>query len=156
MMTLAFSPPRRLLGGVTAFLAFFLVAQIASAFKPPPLEGHVTDTAGKLTAVDKKAINTRLAAYRVKSTNEIAVFIARSLEGETIDDVAYATFNAWKLGKRGKDNGVLLVIAPAERRVRIETGKGIGDKLTDLQANDIIRQHISPHLKQDQFRAAVD
>src|SRR6185503_6999677 len=78
-----------------------------------------------------------------------------SLDGEAIEDVAFATFNEWKLGKKGADNGVLLVIAPAERRVRIETGKGVGGDLTDLQSNDIIRKDIAPLLKEDRFHDAI-
>jgi len=60
-----------------------------------------------------------------------------SLGGEPIEDIAYTTFNTWKIGQHGADNGVLLVLAPGDRRVRIETGKGVGGALTDLQANDI-------------------
>ncbi|WP_394848527.1 TPM domain-containing protein [Pendulispora brunnea] len=141
---------------LVAVLAWAFAVRPAYAFTPPKIAGHVTDAAGKLSDGDRRALNEKLAAYRAKTKNEIAVFIVRSLEGETIDDVAYATFNAWKIGVAGKDNGVLLVIAPNERRVRIETGKGIGDKVTDLQANDIIRSRIGPRLKQEQFREAID
>src|SRR6185436_945485 len=83
-------------------------------------------------------------------------FVVGSLEGETIDDIAYKTFNAWGVGQKGKDNGVLLVIAPNERKVRIETGLGVGGALTDLQSNDIIRQVIAPKLKDNRFFEAID
>lgn len=103
-------------------------------FVVPKLEGRVTDLAGKLTTSERAAIENDLAAFDRATTNEIAVLVLPSLLGHSIEDAAYATANAWKLGKRGADNGVLLVIAVAERRVRIETGRGIGGALTDLRA----------------------
>jgi uncharacterized protein len=94
----------------------------------------------------------------VRSTNEIAVFIPASLEDDTVEDVAFTTFRAWHLGVKGKDNGVLLVIAPVERKAWITTGKGIEGDLTDLQSNDIIRQKIRPALApgHEDYRAAVE
>ncbi|WP_438007791.1 TPM domain-containing protein [Sorangium sp. So ce321] len=134
-----------------------LVARPALAdFTPPALTGHVVDTAGRLDPADIRALDGKLDGIRRQTGFEIVAFVAGSLEGETIEDVAYEAFNAWQLGQRGADNGVLLVIAPSERRVRIETGKGVGGALTDLQSNDIIRQTINPLLRQDRFRDAID
>jgi len=132
-----------------------LLPRAAFAFVPPPIEGHVTDTAGKLSIADDAELERELAAVEASTGNEIAVLLCGSLEGETIEDVAYATFNTWKLGKAGADNGVLLVIAPNERRVRIETGKGVGGALTDLESSEIIRDQIAPLLKQEQFKEAI-
>ncbi|AUX19985.1 hypothetical protein SOCEGT47_004420 [Sorangium cellulosum] len=134
-----------------------LVARPAlAAFTPPPLTGHVVDTAGRLGPTDIRKLDAKLDRIRRQTGFEIVAFVVGSLEGETIEDVAYTTFNTWQLGQRGADNGVLLVIAPAERRVRIETGKGVGGALTDLQSNDIIREKITPLLRQDRFAEAVD
>lgn len=127
-----------------------------AAFTPPPLNGHVVDTAGKLTDADIRFLDQKLDRLRQRSGFAIVAFLVGSLEGETIDDVAYKAFNAWQIGDKGRDNGVLLVIAPAERQVRIETGKGVGGALTDLQSNDIIRSRINPLLQEDRFREAVD
>lgn len=147
---------RRLVASI-ALLASLLVAAIAwAAFTPPPIEGHITDRADLLSPEERAALEAKLEQVRVDSNEEIAVLVIPSLEGETIEDVAYATFNTWKLGQRGADNGVLLVIAPAERRVRIETGKGVGGALTDLQSSDIIREVIAPALAQGRFYDAVD
>ncbi|HEU4412412.1 MAG TPA: TPM domain-containing protein [Polyangiaceae bacterium] len=141
---------------LVALAAAFFAARPALAFTPPPIDGHVTDAAGKLTAAQRQALNAKLDHVRQQTGYEVAALIVPSLEGETIEDVAYATFNAWKLGQKGKDNGVLLVIAPSERRVRIETGKGVGGDLTDLESNEIIRTNISPHLRENRFFEAVD
>ncbi|APR85908.1 methanol dehydrogenase [Minicystis rosea] len=136
--------------------AILTMATSAFAFKPPPLNGHVMDTAGKLSQADIQYLDAKLSGYRQQTGFAIVAFIVGSLEGEPIDDVAYTTFNAWGVGEKGKDNGVLLVIAPNERKVRIETGKGVGGELTDLQSNDIIRQVIAPLLQQNRFREAID
>ena len=128
------------------FVLALVVAPRAMAYAPPPMTAHVTDTAGKLTEEQRLALDKKLEDYRLRTTNEIAVFIPKSLEGDDIEDVANTTARAWKLGTKEKGNGVLLVIAPAERKARIETNTGIQGALTDLQANDIIRQKIRPHL----------
>ena len=89
------------------------------------------------------------------SQNGVA-FVPGSLEGESIEDVAHETFNAWGVGRKPLDNGVLLVVAPKERRVRIETGKGVGDKITDLQSSDIIEHTVSPLVREGRYRDAID
>lgn len=138
-------------------LVVALVASPAHAeFKPPPLTGHVVDTSGRLSPSDVRYLDRKLDRIRRQTGFEIVAFVVGSLEGETIEDVAYETFNTWQIGQQGADNGVLLVIAPSERRVRIETGKGVGGALTDLQSNDIIRRTINPLLRQERFRDAID
>lgn len=118
-----------------------------AAYSPPPLAGAVTDTANALSKEERARIERRLSAYRAKTTNEVVVFVLPSLRGETIEDVAYGAFNGWHLGKKDQANGVLLVLAMAERKMRIETGKGIGDKLTDVESGRILRERIGPFLK---------
>ena len=78
-----------------------------------------------------------------------------SLEGEPIEDVGYQLIQTWKPGQKGKDNGVVLVIATGERRIRIETGKGVGGDLTDLQSNDIIRRRIAPLMRENRVHDAI-
>lgn len=139
------------------FVAMLLTSPTwAAPYRPPPIAGHVTDAAQKLTPAQVKALDQKLADYRKCSGNHVAVFLAASLEGKTIEDVAYETFNTWKIGESKKDNGALLVLAPNERKVRIETGKGVGGNLTDIQSKDILREKVSPRLKKDDFFGAVD
>ena len=140
---------------VLVAVAVLLIGRAAFAFVPPAIEGHVTDKAFKLGGEDDRILERQLEGIRQATGNEIAVLLVPSVGDETIEDIAFATFNAWKLGQKGADNGVLLVIAPGERKVRIETGKGAGGGITDLQANDIIRNVIGPLLKQDRFREAI-
>jgi uncharacterized protein len=145
----------RLAVSLLAFLLGFLLAGVASAFTVPPIEGHVTDLTHVLDEGQRAALNQQMEEVNRGSTVEIAVLVLGSLEGESIDDVGYATARGWKLGNAGKDNGVLLVIATGDRRVRIEVGKGLEGVLTDLQSNDIIRQKIGPELKQGRLYEGI-
>jgi uncharacterized protein len=139
------------------FVALLLTSQAwAAPYRPPPIAGHVTDAAQKLTPAQVASLDEKLADYRKCSGNHVAVFLAASLEGNTIEDVAYETFNTWKIGEAKKDSGVLLVLAPNERKVRIETGKGVGGSLTDIQSKDILREKVSPRMKADDFFGAAD
>jgi uncharacterized protein len=146
----------RIVALLTLLLA--LVAIPARAFTPPPITGHVTDTAGKLSETQRLALDRKLEDYRLRTSNQIAVFIPKSLEGEPIEDVAVDTGRAWKVGVKHEDNGVLLVVAPVERKAWIATGKGAEGALTDLEANDIVRQKMRPHLMpgHEDYDAAVE
>src|SRR4051794_16420517 len=77
---------------------------VAAAFVPPSPQGAVTDTSGRLTAEDDRLLEAEVAAYRARTTNEIGVLMVGSLGGESVDDVAYTTFNTWGVGKKGADN----------------------------------------------------
>jgi uncharacterized protein len=146
----------RLIAAALALIGLLFAWPALAAFTPPPLSGHVVDTAGKLGPGEIQRLDAKLDAVRRQTGFAIVAFMVGSLEGETIEDVTYKTFNTWQIGEKGLDNGVLLVIAPAERKVRIETGKGVGGALTDLQSNDIIRQRIIPLLQQERFGDAVE
>ncbi len=128
----------------------------ATKFVVPKIEGHVTDTATRLTPAEKNALDGKLSDYRACSTNEIAIFIPSSLEGETVEDVAYTTFNTWHVGRAKDDNGVLFVWAPTERKTRIETGKGVGGALTDVQSSRILRALVHPRFAKDEAFAGLD
>ena len=143
---------------ISALLVTLLLASssVAAAFDVPAHRGAVTDTAGVLTAADDEHLEQRIARYEARTGNELGVLVVPSLRGETIEDVAYQTFNRWGVGKKGADNGVLLVIAVAEHRMRIETGKGIGDKLTDLGTGRILRERLAPKLRIGAFREGID
>jgi len=132
-----------------------LLALLGAAYTPPPLHGHVVDTTGSLSADEVRDLDLTIDAMG-NSDGFALVVLVTELGDNPIEDIAYTAFNTWSVGEKGKDNGVLLVIAPKERRVRIETGKGIGGALPDLKTNDIIRQTIAPHLQQGQLRTAIE
>jgi uncharacterized protein len=125
----------------------------AAPFTPPPLSGHVADPAGKLGA-DRARVDSALARIKSKDRYTIAALVIAGTD-DPIDDVAYRTFNAWKLGDAKLDDGILIVVAPDQRQARIETGKGIGGDLTDLQAADVIRVAMGPLLAKGALADAI-
>ena len=127
----------------------------AAPFVPPPLDGHVVDTAGALSPAGRARLDGALERTRRDTGFAIVAFVIGALGDDAIEDVAYTTFNTWQIGARGRDDGVLVVVAPAARQVRIETGKGVGGALTDLQANDIIRTIMAPPLAQGRVYDAL-
>lgn len=141
---------------VLAALVLVGVPAAAWAYTPPPIEGPVTDPGRTLSESDKRALNDKLRRYKAGSGYEIAIFVAPTLDGNTIEDVSYDTARAWGIGKKGKDDGVLLVWAPRERKVRIETGKGVGGNLTDIETFHIQRDRMAPLLKAGKNREALE
>jgi uncharacterized protein len=146
--------PSRAWGPLCATL-LLLVAGSARAFNVPKQTDYVTDTAGKMSAAELADLDNRLGDYERKTGNQIFVLVTASLEGETIEDVGYQLIQTWRPGQKGKDNGVVLIIATGERRIRIETGKGVGGDLTDLQSNDIIRRRIAPLMRENRVHDAI-
>lgn len=127
----------------------------AWAFTVPTPTGYLNDQANKLSVSDKISLERKLRKIEENSSNEVSILILKSLEGEAIEDVSYQVFNTWGLGKKGLDNGVLLVISVNDRKMRIETGKGAGSDLTDLQTQDIQRD-MKPFLRKNDFAGACN
>lgn len=131
------------------------MVKTSSAFIPPaapiPPKNYISDIGRKLSSGDLARLNQKINQINRSSKNEIAILILPELNKANIDDVAHDTFNTWKVGKAGLDNGVLIVLAVKERKSRIETGKGIEGDLTDLQSNDIIKNKLNPYLKKGDF-----
>lgn len=140
---------------VSATLVLAFVLPAAARFVVPPLTGHVVDPIGALRPAEAAGLEQRLEAVRRESGFEIVVFLPASLDGAPVEDVAYEAFNTWKLGQEKADNGVLLVVAAKERRLRIETGRGVGGALTDVQSAEILRQ-MAPLLQEDRVRDALE
>ena len=130
-------------------------ANIVFAIDVPYLTGRVTDNAEILSASMKETLSERLKAHEEKTTNQIAVLTIPSLDGESIEGYAEAVFKAWKLGQKDKDNGILLLVAPEDRRMRIEVGYGLESTLTDATAGSIIRNVITPLFKSGDYNSGV-
>jgi uncharacterized protein len=120
-------------------------------FEPPKPNGYIVDLAGKLTSEQLIQLNNKLDNLNKTTKNEYAGLIIPSLNGETIEDVSNSTFKSWGVGKKGLDNGVLIVIAVDDRKFRVEVGKGVEGELTDLQSNDILKYTLGPYLKKGEF-----
>jgi uncharacterized protein len=138
------------------FIAACLAALAALAAEVPYLSGRITDNAEILGAATKQKLNALLKAHEAETTNQIAVLTVPSLQGESVESYAEQVFNAWKLGQKGKDNGVLVLVAPQERRMRIEVGYGLEGTLTDVAASRIIRNVMTPRFKEGNYDAGVE
>jgi uncharacterized protein len=121
----------------------------------PELSGRVTDEAGLLSAATRAQITQLLAQHEQATSNQVVVVILKSLQGYTIEDYGYQLGRHWGLGQKQRDNGVLLIVAPKERRVRIEVGYGLEGTLTDALSSNIIQTRILPQFRQQHFDAGV-
>ena len=151
---------RRLSSLVPALAAVFfaLSAALSSAqdYAPiPPLVSRVTDTAGVLGASAKQEIEAKLVAFEQSTGGQLAVLIVKTAEPETIDQYGIRVGETWKIGKKGKDTGAILIIAMKEKKLRIETGYGWEGALPDVEAKRIIREVMTPFLKQNQFAQGI-
>src|SRR5688572_18238358 len=104
----------------------------------PKLTARVTDQTGSLTAPERDALEQKLAAFEQAKGSQVAVLMVPSIEGEAIEDFAGRVTDAWQLGRKGVDDGVLFVVAKQERKMRIHTGRGVQGTLTDALARRII------------------
>lgn len=123
---------------------------------PPSPRDYVSDWADQLTDAQEQSLNARLKALEDSTTVQLLVIIGNSLEGANIDQWANETFNAWKLGQAGKNNGILVAIFMDDRLMRIELGVGLEADLTDVEANNVIEYVIAPQLKAGNVYLAVD
>ncbi len=128
----------------------------AAVVEVPYLSGRVVDTAEILSADASVRIGELLKAHEARSGNQVVVLTLPSLAGESIEDFAERVFQTWLLGQAGKDNGVLIVIAVDDRRLRIEVGYGLEGTLTDLAAGRIIRGTITPHFREDDYDGGIE
>ena len=127
----------------------------ASALDVPPLTGRVLDLAHVLPAHDADAITASLKSHEERTGNQVAVLIVPSLESESLEEYSHRVATTWKLGRKGTDNGVLLLIALKERKLRIEVGYGLEGTLTDLLSAHIIRNEIVPRFRAGDITGGV-
>src|SRR5688500_1002953 len=145
------------MAAVAALLALFLTgAALAASRDIPYLTGRVVDNAEILSPAAAERIASVLKAHEDRTTDQVAVLTVRSLGGASVEEYAVAVFESWKLGQKGKDNGVLVVVVPPERKMRIEVGYGLEGRLTDLQASRVIRNVMAPHFKAGDFDRGVE
>ena len=122
-------------------------ASLVSALDVPPLTGRIVDLAQVLPAGVAAGLTHELEVHETKTGNQVAVLVLPSLDGEPLESFSHRVATTWALGKKGTDNGVLLLIALRERKVRIEVGYGLEGTLTDLRSSRIIRNEIVPRFR---------
>jgi uncharacterized protein len=134
----------------------FISHSVSSQRAIPELWGlHVHDEAHILMQETVDKLENQLVAYQDSTSNEIAILIISSLEGESLENYSMQVVEKWQLGKKSKDNGVLLLIVVDDHKIRIETGYGLEGVLTDAICSRIIRNEIAPSFRQNNYDSGV-
>ena len=141
------------LGGVVLFL--LAVGFSAEALDVPPLTGLVIDVAHVLPSAVIEQLSADLQTHETKTSNQVAVLIVPSLEGEPLFDFSHRVATTWKLGRKDTDNGALLLVAIKDRKIRLEVGYGLEGVLTDARAAQIIRNEIVPRFRAGDVPAGI-
>jgi uncharacterized protein len=153
------SPDRRSLSlrqWIVVTLAALFAGAALAQFNFPALDGRVTDAAHILTPESRAALDAKLKALEDKSSIQLVVATVASLQGGDVESYANGLFRAWKLGDAKKNNGVLFLIAPGDRKMRIEVGYGLEGVLTDAVSKVILTLAVAPRFKAGDFAGGVD
>lgn len=135
---------------VLAAMLFALAVLAEKPFEVPELTGRVVDKAGLLSGEEKQKIEKAILSFEKKTAGQYAVCIVPDIHGETIETASIKIAERWKIGKKGKDNGIIFLLAMRERQFRIEVGYGFEGKLNDAKAGDIGRIAI-PYFKKNRW-----
>lgn len=135
----------------------FPLAVAAAIAEPvfPELTGRVVDEAAILSATTREELTRMLAAHERESGQQVVVVTLKSLQGYDIADYGYQLGRHWGIGEKGKNTGVLLIVAPNDRKVRIEVGYGLEGVLTDAESRVIIEKTILPAFRNGDYDAGV-
>jgi len=134
--------------------ALWLLAWAATPAPPPPAH-WVSDEAGVLSQAARQSLERQLAGFAEKSGHQVVVYVGRTTGGEPIEDFAVRTFEAWKVGRAGIDDGAALFVMTQDRTARIEVGYGLESSLTDAQCARILRDQLGPAMRAGDADGAV-
>lgn len=137
-------------------LLFFVLESAVSALDVPPLRGRINDYAALLPGDRAQALESRLAAFEKETGHQVAVLTVPGLEGDSLEDFSIRVAEAWKIGKKGFDNGAILLIAQKDRKLRIEVGYGLEGVLPDAIANRIVQEVIVPRFREGDFSGGIE
>ena len=140
-------------------LAAALVAHAADPSDPvavPKLTAHVVDQTGTLTGPEREALEAKLAGFERSRGSQVAVLIVPTIGTETIEEFAGRVTDAWQLGRKGVDDGVLLAIAKQQRKIRIHTGRGVQGTLTDALSKRIAADIVAPRFRAGDFAGGIN
>jgi len=122
----------------------------------PPLTGRVVDGAALLTPEQRQALSEKLKAHEDKTSDQVVVATVRTLGGLSVEDYANRLFRTWGLGQKKTNNGVLLLVAPNDRKMRIEVGYGLEGALTDALSKVILATAVAPRFKAGDWNGGLD
>lgn len=147
---------RALLSAAAMLLALLGLTGAAGALEVPALVARVNDRAGLLEPEARARLERKLQAYEQRTGQQFVLLIVPSLEGDPIEDFSIRVAERWQVGRKGKDDGLLLLIAAAERQVRVEVGYGLEGEITDALSSRVIRNVISPAFRRGDFAGGID
>jgi uncharacterized protein len=136
-------------------LALALPGACGAAPAFAPLKGYIVDEAQALSPHSATAIASELSSLEAQSSDQLFVYIAKSLQGHAIEDFGYQLGRAWGAGRKSLNNGVVLIVAPSERRVRIEVGRGLEPYLTDAMSTLIVENTILPAIREGKLAEGI-
>ena len=145
-----------------SLFALFLMLLLASGFVQaalvavPPLKSLVTDLTGMLSQNDIAQLDAKLKAFEAEKGSQIAVLIVPTTQPEDIAQYSIRVADAWKIGRKKQDDGVLILVAKDDRKMRIEVGRGLEGAIPDLYAKRIITEEMSPRFKQGDFFGGIN
>jgi uncharacterized protein len=143
----------RLVSAIAGITCALIVSAWALTF--PTLTGRVVDEANILDQATRNALAEKLTALETKTSDQLVVVTVKSLQGTSIEDYGYQLGRYWGIGQKGKNNGALLIVAPTERKVRIEVGYGLEGTLTDALSKVIIENAIVPRFRANDYRGGI-
>jgi uncharacterized protein len=139
---------RRLLLLVAVLLTSLgLRAEVSGTELPPPPKRWVNDDAGLLSPSTRSALDSRLEAYERETGHQVVVWAGKTIGSAPLDEFATRLFEAWKIGRQGKDDGILVIVLKDDRKIAIEVGYGLEDRVPDALASRIIREQMAPRLQ---------
>jgi uncharacterized protein len=142
-------------GFVLALLVLFAAGAALAAPKFPPLTGRVVDQAHVLSPQAAQRLDQELADLEARTGHQLVVATVPDLQGYEIEDYGYQLGRAWALGRKGVNDGAILLVAPKERKVRIEVGYGLEPVLTDALSNVILQQAVLPQFREGRMEQGV-
>jgi uncharacterized protein len=122
----------------------------------PYLTGRVVDEANIISPAARGRLTAAMKKHEEATSNQLAVLTVQTIQPDSIEDYAVKVFESWKLGQKGKDNGVLVVVVPQDRKMRIEVGYGLEPTLTDGATGDIIRNVMTPRFRSGNYDQGVE
>ncbi len=146
---------QRLLAHGLIWIAILVTLPVQAAPTFPTLSGRVVDQAGLLSTQTSSELSTILERHETTTSNQVVIVTLDSLQGYDIAEYGYQLGREWQIGQQGRDNGVLLIVAPNERKVRIEVGYGLEGTLTDALSKNIIETVITPRFKQGDMEGGI-
>ncbi len=141
--------------GLLAAFAIVATVAVAATQDLPKPTGRINDFAGVLDQPSESQLDSLLTALETDTTAEVAVVTMDSVDGANVEEYATKLFNAWGIGQKGKDNGVLVLVVPSERVMRIEVGYGLEGILPDGLAGAVMRESFLPSFRNDDYQTGI-